>query len=904
MELYLLVNENWERVDVEKGNDLAFNYTFSQLSNPTQYVSEYSYTIVLPKTPKNNRLFSFVGLLDAQLNQFNNNFPYMAVAEGNIVSRGTAYIEVIDKDGYSLQLSGALYNIFKTLMSCGWHKGAERVMAELWGNVSLTPSIINNSFNTPEPLWDTSNLPQFPLFLFPHFAGFMPTNGLEMEGFDETKCLNNDVFEQVANGSKVSGQQMAEFRCSRLRPYIYIDKLWRAYRGVCKDATGYDMVLDDRWFNEGNDYLKNVCYTLPLLDDKSNSTANQHVVSFNTNSYTGWANDVKNIVVPHTVTATKPNRVKFEFSLPVVFEFDGNGLYRLAQEGTKICFDRTYYYIITAKVTNGTTDYFEQKYGFMIEPGHKGDNGALLFPEIEQSVANRLSSLVGNSNVRVIRSIPQITYNGSRTTVDFGELFKSIELPSSVTSVEDAHLELNYEIRHIVPTNPPFYDSGCPVKSIVTGDRVDIDADWVIYPINYYYMNPMYYRVDMLIDTILTVVSGSGSMLNMTRLMGGTKGFEVLLKYSKLMGLYWVANDFKKEIRVVKREDYFYDCFNEGIIPKSDVENGFVDLSDCVDVTTMEVKPLSWDARTVVLNYEVGTSSYAKEYNDKYGLSYGSIRIHTATDRNNEVVELLGTTDYDKIVAPIFSQEWIQPYRSYNGRVYKVKDDRYMVDEGNCFVFRLPNGTYNAVNRDGWRVTDGVAQVLLSGDTEKELIEGVRCYHLAAESGDLLTSVRPVFSDKNKNGRSFLMGEPAEYYSDKDTTEVDSFKGLYSERYESYFKEVYNPRNKSVRIGAWLDVGMYNRLKYNPFVTMGNVGYIVLEVSSWSDDGLTWVTMRQIDNYEALYKDGNNTIIKRPILDGIVIGGLVQKGDGTFDSVTEGTELPGEGNDDEVIQPM
>ena len=897
MELYLWINEGWQKVD--GNNEIGFNYTFNALANPTLLVGEYCFTVEVPKTAHNNKLFYHLGVLDSIETEAKSAFEYMVVGSGEVVSRGSAVITEVNNTVYVLQLDGSLYRCLTKLYSAGWSADSAYRMPELWQSLRLSTTIVNSSFNVDEPLWDTSTLPQFGSFTFPHIAGFMPTNNITMEGFEARSWTDgNNVLELEED---MTQQQMAEFRVTRLRPYIYVDKLWKAYSAECENITSYKMELDDRWYNENNSMLRGVVYTLPLLDDTYRSNSNQYVHNLSVGN--NWWEYTETVTSPYTVTATTPNRPTFEYALPMVFQFDGRGLYDTFQNGTKVCFDDSYYILVKATVRNTSTVYYEQTNGFMIEPGYTDDSGNYLLEEINQAVANRLSSTVGNSNVSIQRVVPTVTYNGTRTVVDFGQLYREITLPSSVTTVEDAYIVLEYEVRRVLTGEQEQYMSNkCPVKSLVPGERVDLDYPWVIFPLNYYYMNDMLYSVDMLVNTNLTIVNGSGSKLSTERLMGGVNGMDILLKYSKLLGLYWVVNDYNKVIRVVRRSDYFYDCFNEGIQPKGDSVNGFMDLSERIDNESIVVKPLPWQEKNVVMNFAVGDSTYSKEYEERYGLSYGSVRVVTENDRNEETTELLCNSDSDTIVAPIITEEYYRPLSSYTeGRDYKVKGDSYVEDEANTFLFRLPNSTYNASVRGGWRVENDVAKVLITEDSEVENENALRCYHKVALGNDVLTPVRPRFSDRNASGYSLLFGEPKEYYSEERNSE-GIFRGLFEKEYLEYFTEVYNKRNKGVECSVWLTVEEYNKLKHNPFVCIGNVGYIVLEMSDFRGTGWCKAVMRQIDNYERLFKKMSGTIL-RPVLGGVV-SGLTQGSNGVFKPTTEGAELPGGGNGDEVVQPM
>lgn len=860
MELYLNLNDEWVKMDVGQEQDIVFNNTFSALENPTLYVSEYAYSIQIPKSDTNNKLLNHINLLDCYDTGFKNGFEYIVISNGNTVSRGRAYIETIDTEGYTLQLSGSLYDCFNRLRNANWGDGDYK-MRELWGTLKLTPNIVKKSFETDTTVWDVSEITNFPALRFPHYAGFIPSNGVKLEGFDTSKWVDGNNIVDIC-GESLTPQQIGEFRCSRLRPYLYIDKLFGAYASECTNITGYQMVLDDRWYNEKNAYLKNVIYTLPMLQTYDGSQTNQYVsyTSVSTNkdeNYTKFVNLRHNIVSPNTVTATLPNKATFEYSIPLMLRFNGSGLYEWSKN-YNTCLDGSFYVTVNVRVKNNTETYLTKKYGYMITPAYmNGDSYIMTSPNIQ--TYRKLEEL-GCNEIVLLRRTPEVTTDGRYTYVNGGDIYQQITLPSSVTTVENAHIELDVAFGRYNGTYANNYiTDGCPVARLMVNQEDDDTAVYYPYPPDL--VRTLYYEADIIVNTMLDQSNSLNSVLTMASLTKGLNVFDILLKYSKLMGLLWVVNDYHKTIRVIDRADYFYDCFNEGIIPKSDAVSGFFDLSDKIDISTMSVRPLSWDSRKVVLNYGIGESEYAKRYNDTYGVSYGSVVVNTDIDINNDTEELLGSTDTDTFIAPIFSAEYIRPYRSYaSNRVYKVEDDTYFVDEGNTFMFRVGNGTYRTDSRAEWRVANGQAFVLLSEDSDREVSEGIYCYHKEAIGNDVTTTVRPRFSD-TRNNYSLYYAEPYEVYADGKIG-----KGLFERKFKQYFTEVYNPKNKTVEVDAWIDNEEYVRLKLNPFVVVGNCGYLVLEISGF-DGNTAHLTMRQINNYKSLYKSSSNIIIG-------VVGGL------------------------------
>jgi len=553
------------------------------------------------------------------------------------------------------------------------------------------------------------------------------------------------------------------------------------------------------------------------------------------------------IVSPYTTTVSSPNQAMFEYQIPIQVKIYHNTI----PNNLVYTWNPYLFFVVNVKVLNDdNTEYLNKKIGYILEPAYRDGNGNYNFT-LPNDTITLISGLV--DEVQRIRVAPLITTNGSETYFDFGNIYNQIYL----TDLDNAHLELNIQVGRIETSS---YPTKSPVAHIMNN---------TIYQINDYRFLNETFESDVLLNNSLTINNSSGLRITLERLFQSELPFNILLKYSKLLGLFWLVDDYNKTITVIRRSDYFYDCFFTDLSNKGSNDiypyTGFYDITNLVDFTSFNEYPLSWNSRKVCLNFNEGNNTYSKEYKEKYGITFGSVVVNTNNETSLNTEYLLCTNDSDTINSPIFTNEWIRPFKSFQtNRVYKVEDDTYLINNDNLFMYRLSNGTYNKDIRDGYRVENEEAFVILSTDTALEQQRNVFCYHSSAIGNDLTTTIRPRFSETNENGYSLLFAQPYKFYTTTFPTKNElNFKGLFESEYQDYFTEVYNADNKTLKINALISGLLYNRLKTVPFVVIGNVGYIILEISNWSAYDYCTLTLRQVNNIELLYK--KNKVEKKTI---------------------------------------
>lgn len=852
--LFFKLGNEWQEVELNKENEvIALNYNFASLENPTLYQSEFSYNINIERTPKNDKLLENYFRLDSLIGDYftpNTKIDFLYILDNQIISNGCTALQSISDTHYTFALNGSLTNIFLKAINSGWADNPNPndydyyQITDVLENCRLTPSLVKKSWENDNYNFSFISFENITDFedKFTQIAGFIPVNFNEYTEFDSDKWkIGNNIaglFKLTDNyesnveysDDEINESTMNEYRCYEQQPYIYVSRLYQLYQKHFQAITGYTLNLDSRWFNKNYGFLQNLIYVLPKLNTESEVNTNQYTEEFE-NYFSSPFDTVltynKTITSTDTVTCSGANKGIFEWTIPFEWRFT-----RLNKDKTKF-FNPKFAVKLTAKVKNDVDTYLTKTYIYLPVLNDTDEDGN--YTSQTQDFYKQSWRDAGYEIIEYVYDTEQREEEGY-IKCRFGFLNGKIV----TDNLENAYLELNLSF----VLNPQY--------QIITSNQpvFNLSADFITCTLD----------TETLIDSSLKFSNSYNSEINMKRLFGDIKPFTILLKHSKLNGLVWVIDEYKKEIKLLRRADYFYDCFYDNTASKGKLSSThpYKDLYDITNITDLQdykILPMDWTTRDITLNFDVGDDTYGKTYQEKYGKTFGSKLIHTQNKLNQDNKDLFCTSDYDRINPPIFSGEFIRPLQWISNNINKkVQDDNKLVATSNCFCYRLPNTLYDVEIRNGYRIDDnGKAYVLISGDTELENFNNLYCWHYQKETVDEITTVRPTFSECNENNYSLLFAEPYEYYS-REYPSAKTSKYIYDEQMRDYFEELYNINNKSLECKIYVTSELFLRLKNNPFVLLGNVAYIVSEIFDWRGEGFTKCKLRQVQNIEQLFK--------------------------------------------------
>lgn len=797
------IRNEWKEIELGS-NDFNMNHTIISILKPSEIVAPFSYGMNIPRTRKNSIIFEYKYRLD-NLNNGSDLYEFIIIDDIFVPITGTCYIDSIDNENYNLVLNGSMTGVLNTLLNTSNSDFYNRLQTE------INPTLIKSNFeyNVENYIWNFATFNR----LFPqnsilnNIGGFLPVSNQVPVDFEPDKLVYNNLIGSLPE--EMVSQQMAEFRDWSLRPYVYVHRLWQIVQSKCKELTGYDMILDNRWFNQTNNHLNKLVYVLNDLDTSNVSETNQTSVSKDVQFQVGSQfSTYTNTIEGEEITVSGDNRAVFEFDIPFSFEVENSS--------NKMMFNPKYYIKANVKIQNDSQVYVNKNIIYYFVPKWT-ETGDTVFENVPTLVKDYLESL-GDELVIVEYGLPKLN-----KILNIGSLYHREVLQN----VQNAKLQVNIS----VGTQPYDYPNilyriltDCPV--VFTDSNFNLAGD-----LEYNYGNsggissidyvgpdiPVGVNGEDLIDTTMLLLNKSNSKLNIDRFFGGENMFSICLKYCKLANLTVIVDDVNKTIKFINIGDLLEDA-------KTDIVQRT--LSNNINVDNMNIELSPWSSRYFEFNFDDSEIEELDDYESD--ISYGGLKVDTNLVKNNDVEEL-----FEDIKPAVIVASYIRPYNSYSQDVdYRVQDDNYLANESGCFVFRMQNGVYDSDTRDGLRVDDGGAYVLITSDLQVENNNQIYCYHRSEYGNDVKTHSRPVFSVNNNNAIIYF-GKPTVMF---DREEGSSLQGttLFDRYWKDTMVSVYGNGNKCIKTECVLNLSLYTSIKNKPIIMIGNTLWIVAEISNYS----------------------------------------------------------------------
>lgn len=324
MRLFLQINKDeWMEPFIdEKSGDVALNYTYDNLTNPSEYVSEYSFSIKVKRSPENERLFEHVTRLDSTSAGFNPaiRYEYVIISDfTDIISRGSCFVDVVDDNELKLSMLGSLNYVFNKLINSGWDtvqasEDSDYTLlpdymkfngASYTYKMNLTRRFVWTSWMIDNPIYDLNylmtNLASLPSYygiekqtdwrhcFAASLVGFAPTNCGYYDSFSADKWYYTGpksehwllpalaTNEETDYEQELTDRQICEYRSYYQKPFVYVNKLFQIFQRNFSNITGgWTLNLDSRWFSDGNPLYFRATYVLPNVfnDETSEYTVN------------------------------------------------------------------------------------------------------------------------------------------------------------------------------------------------------------------------------------------------------------------------------------------------------------------------------------------------------------------------------------------------------------------------------------------------------------------------------------------------------------------------------------------------------------------------------------------------------------------------------------------------------
>lgn len=849
---------------------------------------------------------------------------------GSLISTGTAYVKDISNGYYNLALTGSLSRIFNKLLNSGWNTENQDLDYFLMTDWLKKKKTRNSRIPTLADLSDATNVMtkdviyaswmiDSPVFKFSDalllytlrntygvdstetlafiasLIGFAPTAQGLLPGFKNDRWIeigtidgstaqsfaslpvlcsernaNNEAIDPIDVGDGLIESQMGEYRSYYQQPFIYINKLWQIYQQEFSNITGgYSLILDDRWFSESNTQLQSLVYMLPRLWDENNSEvlANQTLTdggvtkTLPTQSGQTWQTETFLITGISSQVSTAWSDVTNTIGRLLTYDFEVN---------LKI-------------ETNQTADYggitynrYHSIYNFICINVYVSDQDNLYngYPAI-MGINRYLVALIPDDEKFSMEDIMEDSLSKSMIVGMMDQGYKLTTATYTPTASGDINVITFKGSLSVINTRSYMEaDIGeVTTRLHASVSYVSNNTPWMTYlgsSPRFFYGNsglPTAYTKLVLslsnITATTTYAKRTEKILSLENLFRDEKPFSILLKYSKMTHLVWQVDDDAKTVTVKTSKDYFHDLISAG-------GAGITDISEAVDISKgVTITPLSWTDNKVQFNFASCDLDYIKEYEERYGNSYGGKTLITANKINSTTKKLLCNNDNDTINPSALLSETIYPVgqilsqaRASYGYVENEPmplnvTDGSSANHHGCFYFRLTNGSWNTRVCEGWRADASGSYAFITDDLDAEnnlqewAWHGTVALSTSHQASWIKVREMPRFDVVTPDGScSIQFAAVRELFAREQRIPLEH---LYDAVWKDYIEEVYNVQNKTVTLYAHITKATFDILKADPLVQIENVLYLLTKVEGWGEHkDVCKLTLRQIRDLSAL----------------------------------------------------
>lgn len=678
----------------------------------------------------------------------------------------------------------------------------------------------------------------------------------------------------VIMGEGFSERQWCQYRSYYQKPTVYVNQLWKQYQELSEEITGMPLELDTDWFNNTNTRYTDLVYTLPDLQQEKKSESGGDTsnpisfsnVSIDCHDYAFGTNGGGNATVTLTSQSAAisnghvivgPNNTGYcNFKLQVgIYLRRRGGLsnsseYALCNgDGTASCIDLQ----VAFRNVNNSNDVSTYNFKIVDE-----NNTSWSASSVDQLI--RMGTKSWNPD-------PQTIYFTLEGEVLIGQ--------------NNSNSNKEYEMICSVYCYNGNIDGGPGKALFQTRGRVQNDTALCASCGD----NPIFTFSNLQTSVTVSQEYRSNFKLEMKDLFPANYSpFNILLQYTKLFNLVWDYDQLRNKVTVMTREKWF-----------SKYMNDVLDWTDKVDKSReFFFKPLAWDKKYVLFNYNDFEMDWLKPFKERYGLTYGTKRITTQYNFNTESEELMCTNDSDKINPSLqvsmsrFPMSSVaatdpSPMRYYETFIGNRKDSKAANIWGQ-FFFRngvkdwdadgSKNNVYTNCTSTGSIANTAFRNfgINLVDDTRFQIRRKIfavdMTIYASAQDRKLQvpSNTRPIFSVFDRNGSyGCQFSKPAMTFYDPDAPEMQKTIQLlwwttnlgpvenwaadaYTDRWDSIIAEQYNEQNKLITCYVKLSDVDFRRLTCNRFVKIGNVLYVIYKVEDFQlgVGGLTKVTLLQV----------------------------------------------------------
>lgn len=854
--------ENFE-IELNEGVQFLLNKEFEHLSNPTNIINDWSKSVQIPFTEKNNKTFGYIYnpnrviVSDGTETSYTKmgiyfdptkKLDFRLVYNNFVLMEGYAKmldIKMANYTGtYNITLNGQLGKIFQELKKITFDTTTEDTKYLINGskyvNSVVDKDLIYLLWNN-EP--DLTNLDLTETtdanYRVQDYIGFIPNNSyddnfdyktFQKEGSEQSKKFTQELddrtniiygktYEYLTGiaadtviGEGLLPREIGEYRSYMQIPYIYFNKLFQIFNKKTEEITGYEVEMDSDWFNNSNPYWSKMVYILKKFDQKEVF-----------DSYIGETNQI------NTSTFTLNN---------------GDGILQQPDTYIPASFTPNYTTFTNEAIEKVRQDYIEGKVDsviineqyvplrltltnpfnkYNVEVGTETDN--IIFNNTTHfyvvfRVLNENGEPVGYSKNIIVSE----DFNEETITDNTWNIIRVGDIPNQGGRVWS--IDINVKLTLFIDRS-------------TAGDNftIDISAYFNNLIVYYFCLN----EVDTYLNNIIAPQTISVKLLdgvefnistNNTYKRSGAN-FNLNDIWNNEFNIFDEVVNYCKQYRI----GVFCDNINKKLIykPLSSYFSNYsiLDWTDKLDMSKeCHIQPITFENKYVLFNYEKYATELNNEYNKNFGRNFGEYRLTTQYEFNTEEKSLF---KYSKVTIPSTDMclSWGNLYDNFSViytlpqeiTAYNKDKDKKNVDVFGSMLF------YKGLSK--FDTTSPMRPVFITDDTKLQSLNQVFFYTQKGQEDKYIRSeYYPVLDIVDGNNLCTFAIPSANYTYVKGS--YDNKNGIYKNFWENYLNERYNIQNKVVTCYLYLTPYDIANFQYNNFVKIQNQLYMVNKIYDYN----------------------------------------------------------------------
>ena len=733
-DVYKLYIDN-KLVDLPQDIEFPMNYCIDDLANPSAVKNEFSKSLTIDGTDNNNKIFGEIYNFDREQLYSINSFsgvhfnptkrtPFSLYRNGDINQSGYIQLNDITINNklvkYTFTLFGGLGDFFYSLMYD--NEGNKLTLADLQYNIeddngNVLPSdkemdiIINKEL--VNKCFDNAGLDGNK---FENVISFIPSYNGNYDDFDTNTVLVNTYNSKAFPITSVTDNgvtyrpyegyvlaksdndynewEVRDLRSYMQRPAIRMKKIIEAISNPINNG-GYDVELDETFFNDGNPYYAKSYIALPLLsslkDSKETDIKTSSLVIDESNAWLGGKNGVYQaqrgvaINLSGDINTTEYNgqtiidvsniEVDAKLNLELAFSLEFTPETNAPLNNTDELYLSYWRQFVSGNVPYNIVNDAHYK-SFLIQAYlQDADTNEYLW---YSDILNFSNSLTINKVTTFSDAKYWINYlpmNGTMKRMN-GRFVKSGN--KYVFKLYDG----NHSTFQVFIDNAPRRNKMklSYLVKLVSSDKINIDnvADLVtddytnvfnnidyntkatynnnVYITKGYYLNPI--NSASKFEAIRDEVSlKSGTEFTKKEILKTEfSPADILLDYTKLFGLMYLKNVNDKTIKIMSKNTYYTD--------------NIIDLNTKIDWSKeLKITPTLIETKYLTMAYDKGNTQYIEKYKTDYNVDFGQKRIDTNYNFNVESKNMYDGTSFGNAVTILDTSSYYRRFKKKNSNV-------------------------------------------------------------------------------------------------------------------------------------------------------------------------------------------------------------------------------------------